>query len=281
MTKPLALALLVGYGLAAVSSTGGVLEAELRPQTIAAFDRYVRLVEARMDREVHAPERAFLYLDQLPDARRHAVDGTLRRGDVFVESQEIRDNGQAIGVPDGRVHHWVGLAFMPGVRVGDVVALLQDYDRHADIYAPAVQRSRILSRDGDRFHVFLRFTQKRFITVTVNSEHDAEFVTLASDRAYSRIRSTRIAEVADAGTDHERELPIGRDGGYLWRLNTYWRLLQRDGGTYVQCESVTLTRDIPFGAGWIVGPFVTSIPRDSLTFTMRQTRNALAKPAGR
>lgn len=232
-----------------------------------------------MDEEVGRSDGPFLYLDRLPEARRRSVDQALRGGEVIIESQEMREKGRAIEIPDGRVHHWVGLAFMPGVRVEDAVKLLQDYDRHAEIYSPAVQRSKVLARDGDRFRVFLRFMQKKVITVTVNSEHEAQFTRLGSDRVYSKIRSTRIAEVADAGTDREHEKPVGRDGGYLWRLNTYWRFLQRDGGTYIQCESVTLTRDLPFGTGWVIGPFVTSIPRDSLTFTMRQTRNALTVKA--
>ena len=88
--------------------------------------------------------------------------------------------------------------------------------------------------------------------------------------------STRLAEVDDAGLPSEREKPIGHDGGYLWRLNMYWRFLERDGGTYVQCESVLLTRRIPSGLGWIVRPFVTSLPRESLEFTLETTRRALA-----
>jgi hypothetical protein len=32
------------------------------------------------------------------------------------------------------------------------------------------------------------------------------------------------------------------------------------------------------GLGWLVGPFVTSIPRDSLTFTLETTLGTLAVP---
>ena len=94
----------------------------------------------------------------------------------------------------------------------------------------------------------------------------------------SRIYSLRIAEVADPGTPQERERPAGRDDGYLWRLYTYWRFLERDGGTYVQCEAISLTRGIPFALGWLIGPFVTSIPRESLAFTLETTRKTLAGP---
>ena len=256
------------------ASSAAALTAELQPATVAAFDRYVRAAEARIDAELSRQDR-FLHLDALPDAQRKAAEAATRRGEVFIDKLQVREGGKEIGIPDGKVHHWVGVAFIPGVRVGNAVALLQDYDRHADIYKPAVQRSKVLSRDGDRFRVFLRFYQKKVLEVTVNSEHEAQFTSPSPDRAYSRIRSTRIAEVDEAGKPGEREKPVGRDGGYLWRLNTYWRFLERDGGTYIQCESVTLTRDVPFGFGWLIGPFVNSIPRESLTFTMERTRAAL------
>jgi hypothetical protein len=118
---------------------------------------------------------------------------------------------------------------------------------------------------------------KKIISVTMNTEHDAQFVSLDPARTYSLLHSTRIAEVEDAGKPTEREKPIGRDNGFMWRLNTYWRFMGRDGGTYIQCESVTLSRDIPFALGWLVGGFVTSIPRESLTFTMVRTRAELLR----
>jgi len=117
------------------------------------------------------------------------------------------------------------------------------------------------------------------ITVVVNSDHVAYFTRHDAMRAQSRIYSTRIAEVEDPDTPQERERPVGHDGGYLWRLNSYWRFLQRDGGVYLQCESISLTRGIPLGLGWIVRPFVTSIPRESLEFTLETTRKTLQATA--
>ncbi len=51
--------------------------------------------------------------------------------------------------------------------------------------------------------------------------------------------------------------------------------VERDGGVYVQSEVVSLTRDIPTGVAWLVKPFVTSIPQESLEFTMEATRKAV------
>jgi len=246
--------------MAVASSVGAIpaRAADLRPETVAAFDRYVRLTEQRMAADPY--ERL----------------ATRPRAELFIEPVVTRDRGKDIEVPGGLIHHWVGAVFVPGATVEQAVALLQDYDRHATIYAPTVARARILDRDGDSFRVSLRFMMKKVITVVVNSEHQARFTRDGADRARSRIASTRIAEVEDPGTPAEREKPVGRDGGYLWRLNTYWRFLERDNGVYVECESITLTRGIPTGFGWLVGPFVTSIPRESLTFTLETTRARLS-----
>ena len=244
--------------------------ADLQNRTIQAFDRYVRLTEARL-----SGSGAFLWIDGLPDARRREALEVVRRKELSIERLETRDNGREIDVPGGMIHHWVGTAFVPSASIDDALALLQNYDAHQRIYAPTVAASKLRSRDGDRFTFFLRFVMKKVITVVINSEHEAVFRRPAADRAEGWIHSTRIAEVENAGQSTEREKPIGQDGGYLWRLNTYWRLLARDGGLYIHCESVTLSRGIPAGFGWLVGPFVTSIPRESLTFTLETTRQQL------
>ena len=232
--------------LALAVSVNTASAADLRPETVAAFDAYV-----------------------LKHERRIAADPYMRTTDT-------RTEGHTIDIPGGLVHHWRGAMFVPGATVDAAVSLLQDYDRHAAIYAPTVARSRILARDGDSFKVFLRFVMRKVITVVVNSEHDARFTRDAPDRARSRIVSSRINQVEEADTPQERELPVGRDGGYLWRLNSYWRFLQKDGGVYIECESITLTRGIPTGFGWLVRPFVTSIPRESLAFTLETTRARLS-----
>ena len=245
--------------------------AELQPRTLAAFDRYVRASESVLQ------TGPFLYVDRLPPSRRGEALALVRSGMLSIEAVRSREGGREIDVPDGLVHHWVGTAFVSGATVDQGLAVLQDYDRHERIYAPTVARSRLLSHDGDRFHFFLRFRMQKIITVVVNSEHDAVFTRKPPDRAEGWIRSTRIAEVEHPDEAGEREKPVGQDGGYLWRLNTYWRLLARDGGLYIHCESVSLTRGIPVGFGWLVGPFVTSIPKESLTFTLETTRKQLVR----
>lgn len=254
-----------------VSDAVPATPAELQPHTVAAFDHYVQVAEARM-----AAGGPFLWIDRLPESEQGVRRDQLRQGSLLIERAATLESGKEIDIPDGLVHHWIGLAFVPGATVDSALALLQDYDRHAEIYRPAVARSKLITRDGDVFRVYLRFFMKKVVTVVVNSEHEARFSRDGRDRAWSRIYSTRVAEVEAPDTPREREKPVGRDGGYLWRLYTYWRFLERDGGTYVQCESITLTRGIPVGFGWLIRPFVTGIPRESLEFTLTTTRKRLA-----
>ncbi len=259
------------WGVAVLVVTGAtsLAAAELQPRTVAAFDRYVRATESQLKTE------PFLWVDRLPTAKRNEALASMRGGMLSIESRRTLEGDREIDVPGGLIHHWIGTAFIPGATLDQALMTLQDYDQHGRIYAPTVARSKLLSKDGNRFRFFLRFRMKKVITVVVNSDHEALF-TRSTDRAEGWIHSTRIAEVENPDEPNEREMPVGQDGGYLWRLNTYWRLLVRDGGLYIQCESVSLTRGIPTGFGWLVGPFVTSIPRESLTFTLETTRKQLS-----
>jgi hypothetical protein len=250
----------------------------LKPSTVEAFDRYVRLTEARNSRELQRGS-GLLWIDTLAEADRQAADAELKRGEVKLQKLETLENSATIPCPGGLIHHWVGVIFIPHVKVQDVLGVLQDYDHHAEYYAPDVERSKMESRDGDHFRAFLRFRRHKVITVVLDTEHDVHYFRDSESRAHSRSSATRIAQVENAGKSDEREKSPGDDDGFLWRMETWWRIVEADGGVYVQSEVVSLTRDIPAGLGWMVGPFVNSIPKESLTFTLDATRTAVRKAA--
>jgi hypothetical protein len=246
---------------------------DLKPATDAAFNRYVQLSEQRMQSDMSAGP--FLWVDGLPAQPRQEVYERLKRGEVVTQRLETLDHGASIPVPGGLIHHWIGVVFIPGTDLQRTLALLQNYDGHARIYAPRVLRSKLIRRDGDNFEVSLRLRDKNVVTVVLDTEYDVHYVRLDSARARSQSYSTRVAEVERVGTRDEYDKPTGHDNGYLWRLNSYWSFWERDGGVYVQLEAVSLTRDIPEGLGWLVRPFITSIPKESLVFTLNRTRDAL------
>jgi len=248
----------------------------LKTQTREAFDRYVKLVEARNEEELKRGTD-LLWIGALPEGERQMAYAELKRGGVKLKRLEALDNGKAVACPGGMIHHWTGLVFIPEAKVDDVLGVLEDYDRHSVYYAPDVERSRIESREGDHFRVFLRFRRHKVITVVLNTEHDVQYFHDEAGRAHSRSSAVRIAEVENAGRTDEKEKTPGADGGFMWRLETWWRMEEGDGGVYVQSEVASLTRDIPTGLGWLIKPFVTDIPKESLTFTMQATRKAVER----
>jgi len=249
----------------------------LKPDTIAAFEKYVNLTDARNNEELRLKTN-LLWVDGLPESERAQAYETLRRGEVKTQRLETRENGEKIRCPRGMIHHWVGVAFIPGAKLPDVLAILQDYDHHAQHYAPNVEQSKIESHDDDHFLVFLRFRRHKVVTVVLDTRHDVHYFRDSATQEHSRSSAIHIAEVKNAGKPNEREKPPGEDVGYLWRMETWWRMEERDGGVYVQSEVISLTRDIPAGLGWLIGPFVTSIPKDTLTFTLEATRRAVEAP---
>ena len=246
---------------------------QLKPETVQAFDHYVELSEQRMASELRSGR--FLRVDDLPPNLRDAEYTRLKNGEVVIARLGTEEQGHSLSVPGGLVHHWIGTVFIPGTTLVRTLAFLEDYNQQYKFYFPEVQQSRLLEHDGNHFSVFLRLRKTKVVTVILNTEYDVRYVPLAPDRAASYSYSRRIAEVENAGKPNQSEKPVGNDSGFLWRLDSYWRFLEREGGVYVQLEAISLTRDIPPGLGWLIGPFVTSIPKESLEFTLTRTREGL------
>ncbi len=255
------------------AAPGPCRPAELKAETVQGFDHYVQLSEQRIEDELRG-FRPFLRIDGLPEPGRSEAYAGLRRGDIVIERFGRQDEVTR-KVPGGLVHHWIATVFVPRASITQALALAQDYDHHQEFYRPEVAKSKLLERSGDDFKVFLRLKRTKVVTVILNTEHDVHYTLLDATRAYSRSYSTRIAEVEHPDQAQEHERPLGRDRGFLWRLYSYWRFYQADGGVYIQCEAISLTRDVPAGLGWIVRPFIEKIPRESLGFTLGSTRNAL------
>ena len=259
-------------GLLALSTPVGA--AELKPAALRGFEQYVRRTEERVHSEVQNG-KTFLWVYSLPAARREETLEQLRRGEIVMERLEAGPAGRAMVTPGAMIHHWVGTVLIPGARLAQVLRTIQNYDCHQEYFRPEVVRSRTLERDGDDFTVYLRLQKTKMVTAVFDTEHQVHYNRLDAWHAYSESRSTRITELNHAGEAGEQALPPGDDHGFLWRLNSYWRFVETREGVYVQCEAVSLTRDIPLGLGWVVGPFIESIPKESLNFTLQSTRAAV------
>ena len=250
--------------------------ADLQAQAAQNYARYIALTQVQVDAEL-AQSGSCLWVERLPESRRTEALAQLRSGGVVIEELETLDDGKPIAVPGGLIHHWIGTAFVPGATLAQTLAFMQDYDHKVEYFKPDIVRSKILSHEGDDYFVLLRFYQKKIITTVIDTDQEVHYHVVDKTHAWSRSNATRVQEVDNPGKSDERLEPEGHDRGFVWKLNTFWRFEEKDGGTYLECQAISLSRDIPTGLGWMVGSFVSSVPRESLTFTLTTARAALAK----
>lgn len=198
----------------------------------------------------------------------------LRSGEFIIEQLTTANNS---GLPGAMLHDWRGTAFAPGAKAADFERLMRNYSEYPRYFSPQVVQAKVLSQKEDGAQVLMRIRQKHVITVVMDTSYDITYGRLDSQRGYSISRSMQITEINSPGTAEERAMTAQEEHGFMWRMNTYWTYEERDGGLYMQIESVTLTRSIPTGLAWIIRPFVESIPRESLEFTLRSACAAVRK----
>src|SRR6202171_4110604 len=263
--------------LATLSLVSPPLSAETpAPETLKAFDGYVKAAEARTNEEL-AASKDFLSIDVLPEPERERTYHLLQRQQTIIRLSRSGVSRDCSNIPGGIIHDWTGITFVPGVTLQQTLTALQDYDRDTDYYRPTVLRAKLLSRAGNSFRVLLRLKERHVLTVVLDTEYEIQYLVVNSTHAASISHSTRIPEIESPGSPHERATSPKDDHGFLWRLNSYWRFYQADGGVYIQCNAISLTRDVPTRLGWLVGPFIANVPRESLDFTLTATREALLK----
>lgn len=162
-----------------------------------------------------------------------------------------------------------------------VLEVARDYDHRAELYKPEVTAAHTIWHQDDNYRIFMRLFQRRFTTVAFNTEYNIHWGRVDANKVYCDSVSTRIAEIKDPAHPDGPEEPVGQGHGYLWRLNTYWRFEAKDGGVYIQLEALSLTRDIPYGFGWLIKPLVTKIPKQSLDRALGRTREAVLERKNR
>ncbi len=239
---------------------------QLSPKTAEEFSAYICRAESEMD-ATEKESSSFLWSDLNAD-RTHDV----RSGKIVAQ---FWSGHGPVKVLDGLIHDWIAAAFISHSTIQDVLAVIQDYDNHKNIYKPEVIDSKLLGRTENEFQIYLRLLKKKVITVVLDSNHEVHYRPVDQRRWICRSHTTRIAEVENAGRSDERILKPDTGYGFLWRLYSYWRFEQSDGGVIVECRAISLTRDVPFGLGWAIEPIIQKLPKESLIKTLDATRQAL------
>lgn len=239
---------------------------QLSLRTREAFDAYIHNAEREMEQTLHGTE-PFLWSQRPPK-----IAEEIARGQVVAEFWSGRG---PVKVPNGLIHDWIAAAFIRDSTIREIFALIQHYDNHKNIYKPEVIDSKLIGRHDDDFQIYLRLLKKKVITVVLDTNHEVQYRPVDRTRWVCNSHTTRIAEVENAGRQDERVLEPDTGYGFLWRLYSYWRFEERDGGVVVECRAISLTRDVPFGLGWAIEPIIRKLPKESLINTLEATRQAL------
>jgi hypothetical protein len=250
--------------------------ADLQVRTAQNYERYVALTQAQIDVEL-AQGNPYLWVERLPEPRRSEAESQLRNGQVVIEHLETLENGKPIPVPGAMIHHWIATIFVPGATLAQTLAFMQDYDHNADYFQPDIVSSKILKHEGDDYFVQQRFYKKKILTTVMETDQQVHYHVVDGARAWSRSRDTRVQQVDNWGRPDERLEPEGHDKGFVWKLNAFWRFEEKNGGTYLECMAISLSRDIPIGLGWMVGSLVANLSKESLAFTLTTSRTELVK----
>jgi len=253
-----ALALLILLSSATFSEA-----AELKQVTLRAWDDYVHTVDVTMA-ERAAGSRPFLWVDDSPEIQRR-----VQRGEVVITNHDPRK------VPQGLIHHWFGAMFIPNLTLDQVMGVLNDYDHYCDVYKPLITKVVVLERGGDNAKLTVVAVQKAFsVTAAVETGDEVKIVRPAPNRVLITSTAVRVQEIADYGQPSEHPFVETRRPGYVWRAVVVERLEQRDGGVYVELETVSLSRGIPLEVRWLIKPLTDDLPRKLMLNMLNDTRSA-------
>jgi hypothetical protein len=241
--------------------------ADLEPATLRAWTEYTQSATSQMEQRVKLGA-TFLWMDELPERR-----ARVRAGEIVVSPV----GGQVPKrIVSGLIHDWVGTVFVEHVTLGTVLAVVGDYSRYKDYYAPGVVDSKVVPTGGggDKFSMWL-INRSFFLKTAFDADYESFYVRLDSQHGYTVSHTTRVQEVDLYGSPSQHRLPEGSGTGILWRLFSIIRFLERDGGVYVEIDAIGLSRDIPASMRWIVEPIARRVSRSSITTCLRQTEMAV------
>jgi hypothetical protein len=257
---------LAGLLLLATSTLSNA--AELKQETLQAWQDYIRTANARMQERLHGAA-PFLWIDESSERSRR-----VRAGEIVVTPVGQRS---PIRVSKGLIHDWIGAALFPNATLEDIFVVVQDYARYKEFYKPLVIDSKWLGADGADYRFSLLMLNKSlFAKSALISEWKDRYIRVDDRHWYSIAYSTCVEEIEGYGSPGERKLPPDAGSGYIWRLYSFSRFEQRDGGVYVELEAIALSRDIPAALRWFIDPIVRRVSRGSVFTSLIETRTAVS-----
>ena len=253
------------------TAAGSSYAAELSQQTVAAWENYVASARLRIQDRLDG-KSPFLWADEDLIRRRR-----LSLGEIVISPL---GSSHPLSVPHGLIHHWIGAVVIPGATTQDLSAVVGDYGRYKEIYRPTIVKAELLESAGDDQKFSLLWVQKvLFVTAAFYTEFDSDYVALNSRKGYMTLSATRVQQIEDYGEKNERRLAPDEGSGYLWRLVSFARFEERDGGLYLELEVIGLSKDVPGSLRFFLKPVLDHVPRQALTVKLDQTRQAIRSQA--
>jgi hypothetical protein len=207
-------------------------DAAVPTSALQAWDRYVASVESTLD---------------------FALPSTAATPRLDIDAE-----GQSIDVAEGTISDWRGSVFIPRVTLDRLLQRLQ-YPGTPPPQSDVLE-SRVLWRDANSLRVAIRLARRAIVTVSYDTEHEMRFRRASPFAASARSVATRIEEIG------------GRDHGFLWRLHSYWRYAEVNGGVQVDLRSLTLSRRIPALLRPAAAPLIERVGRESTVRTLDALR---------
>jgi hypothetical protein len=251
-----------------VSPALAQFQTTLQPATVEEFSVYAKKIEQNLEGRWDG-KQAFLSIDETPSARKKVMDG-----DLLIQPGSPQN---PVSISKGLIHDWLGDVFIPHTPMDKVLRVLQDFDRHHEIY-PEIIQSKLIRRNGNDFTGYWRLKQVNpLVPVALDVSQEAHYKQIGPGKWICRAYANEISEIDNPGTSKEQKLPPGKGDGFLWRLYAYWSLQTVNGGVLAECRSLSLSRDIPLALAWAIKPLIQNVPRESLESTLRNTRSAAMK----
>jgi len=257
----------IGLTLLAAGSPGLLSAVALEPDTLKAWEDYIRNADSRMQARLDGHQH-FLWTDEAADR-----GVRLRHGEILVSPVTGRGTQSVAG---GLIHDWLGAAFIPNATIEGLLTVVHDYGRYKEFYRPVVADSKVLAcTETDQKFSMVWQHRVLLINAAMEGQYQARDFAIDAQRGYNIANTTQVREIEDYGRNGEYLLPPGQGSGFIWGMHSIARYEERDGGVYLELEAIALTRTIPSSLRWLVSPVVNHLSINSLATSLRQTREAV------
>ena len=131
------------------------LAAELRLETIDAFEGYIASTETQLEPRFRGDH--FLWPDESPQLKEQLLHGSI----VVKPSQ---GNG-IVAIKGGLIEDWMGVAFIPNADLKSVLSTVQDYNHHGEVYKPDISRRQDTVAGRQRFSGVYALSQGEILSL--------------------------------------------------------------------------------------------------------------------